>query len=100
MDESGGGSQLPNGQTPLSRARPPLRFGISVVPLADSFPDIVRQVLAADRAGLDLVGIQDHPYQRRFLDTFALLAALAAATERVGLFPDVASLPLRHPAML
>ena len=32
------------------------------------------QVLAVERAGLDLVGIQDHPYQRRFLDTFSLLA--------------------------
>ena len=50
--------------------------------------------------GLELVGIQDHPYQRRFLDTFALLAFLAARTERVRLFPDVANLPLRHPAML
>jgi hypothetical protein len=40
------------------------------------------------------------PYQRRYLDTFSLLAALATATERIGLFPDVANLPLRHPAML
>jgi alkanesulfonate monooxygenase SsuD/methylene tetrahydromethanopterin reductase-like flavin-dependent oxidoreductase (luciferase family) len=57
-------------------------------------------VRQAERAGFDLIGIQDHPYQRRYLDTFSLLAALATATERVGLFPDVASLPLRHPAML
>jgi len=25
--------------------------------------------LAADESGLDYVGVQDHPYQRRFLDT-------------------------------
>ncbi|HET6813307.1 MAG TPA: LLM class flavin-dependent oxidoreductase [Actinomycetota bacterium] len=54
----------------------------------------------AERAGFDLIGIQDHPYQRRCLDTFSLLAALSTATERVGLFPDVASLPPRQPAML
>jgi alkanesulfonate monooxygenase SsuD/methylene tetrahydromethanopterin reductase-like flavin-dependent oxidoreductase (luciferase family) len=46
------------------------------------------------------VGIQDHPYQRRFFDTFTLIAHLAAQTERVRLFPAVANLPLRHPAML
>jgi alkanesulfonate monooxygenase SsuD/methylene tetrahydromethanopterin reductase-like flavin-dependent oxidoreductase (luciferase family) len=44
--------------------------------------------------------VQDHPYQRRFLDTFSLLAFVAARTSRVRLFPDVANLPLRDPAML
>jgi alkanesulfonate monooxygenase SsuD/methylene tetrahydromethanopterin reductase-like flavin-dependent oxidoreductase (luciferase family) len=78
----------------------PVRFGWFLVPEAADPPGLVEQVRLAERAGVDLVGIQDHPYQRRFLDTFSLLAALAAATERVGLFPDVASLPLRHPAML
>ena len=78
----------------------PVRFGWFLVPEAADPPGLVEQVRLAERAGVDLVGIQDHPYQRRFLDTFSLLAALAAATGRVGLFPDVASLPLRHPAML
>ena len=73
-----------------------LEFGAFVVP-AD---DVVEQVAAVEQAGLDLVGIQDHPYQRRFFDTFSLLAFLAARTERVRLFPAVANLPLRHPAML
>ncbi|GIU92604.1 MAG: N5,N10-methylene tetrahydromethanopterin reductase [Acidimicrobiia bacterium] len=54
----------------------------------------------ADAEGLDLVGIQDHPYQRRFLDTFTLLGWIAASTRRVRVFPDVACLPLRSPAML
>lgn len=75
-------------------------FGISVTPYADSYARIVDQVLAAERAGLDIVGIQDHPYQRRFLDTFALIADLLARTERLRFFPDVASLPMRPPAML
>src|SRR6266540_885332 len=55
---------------------------------------------AADRSGLDLVGIQDHPYQRRFLDTLALIGTLLAETRRVRVFPDVANLPLRPPATL
>jgi len=50
--------------------------------------------------GLDWVGIQDHPYQRRFVDTWTLLGAVAAVTTRVGFFPDVANLPLRPPAMM
>ena len=66
----------------------------------DASNPVLDQVLAVERAGLDLVGIQDHPYQRRFFETFSLIAFLAARTERVRLFPAVANLPLRHPAML
>ena len=77
-----------------------LEFGISFEPLADP-PDFAARVArAADRAGLDLVGIQDHPYQRRFLDTWTLISTLVPQTERVRFFPDVANLPLRPPAML
>jgi alkanesulfonate monooxygenase SsuD/methylene tetrahydromethanopterin reductase-like flavin-dependent oxidoreductase (luciferase family) len=75
-----------------------VEFGAFVVPDAEG--DVLGQVQAVERAGLELVGIQDHPYQRRFFDTIALLAFLAARTERVRLFPGVANLPLRHPAML
>ena len=78
----------------------PVRFGWFLVPEAADPRGLVADVRQAERAGFDLIGIQDHPYQRRYLDTFSLLAALATATERIGLFPDVASLPLRHPAML
>ena len=75
-------------------------FGISVTPYAGAYPQILEQVLAAERGGLDVVGIQDHPYQRRFLDTFALIGDLLARTERLRFFPDVASLPMRSPAMM
>jgi alkanesulfonate monooxygenase SsuD/methylene tetrahydromethanopterin reductase-like flavin-dependent oxidoreductase (luciferase family) len=78
----------------------PVRFGWFLVPNAADPGALVAEARLAERAGFDLVGIQDHPYQRRYLDTFTLLAALATATERIGLFPDVACLPLRHPAML
>ena len=74
--------------------------GVFLVPDAADPEALLEQVLAAERGGLELIGIQDHPYQRRFLDTFELLAWLAARTERVRLFPDVANLPLRHLAML
>ncbi|MDQ2689944.1 MAG: LLM class flavin-dependent oxidoreductase [Chloroflexota bacterium] len=86
------------GAAALPRDRP--LFGISVTPTAADHPQLVEQVLAAERGGLDLVGIQDHPYQRRFLDTFSLIADLAARTERIRFFPDVASLPMRGPTMI
>lgn len=78
----------------------PLEFGVSVEPLADSVDLIERVVRTADRAELNLVGIQDHPYQRRFLDTWTLISTLVPPTENVRFFPDVANLPLRPPAML
>jgi alkanesulfonate monooxygenase SsuD/methylene tetrahydromethanopterin reductase-like flavin-dependent oxidoreductase (luciferase family) len=75
-------------------------FGLFLVPNAADYPDLLRQVAAAERGGLDLIGVQDHPYQRRYLDTFALIGDLLARTERLRIFPDVANLPLRPPAML
>src|SRR5512132_3853622 len=78
----------------------PTQFGISLVPATDDLDRIRELVGVADRAGLDLVGVQDHPYQRRFLDTWTLLSYAAARTARVRLVPDVANLPLRQPAVL
>jgi alkanesulfonate monooxygenase SsuD/methylene tetrahydromethanopterin reductase-like flavin-dependent oxidoreductase (luciferase family) len=75
-------------------------FGISVAPTWRDQAEIVRVVQAADDAGLDLVGIQDHPYQWRFHDTWTLIAYLAGRTSRIRFFPDVANLPLRPPAVL
>jgi alkanesulfonate monooxygenase SsuD/methylene tetrahydromethanopterin reductase-like flavin-dependent oxidoreductase (luciferase family) len=75
-------------------------FGLFLIPETASYPELLRQVESAERGGLELIGIQDHPYQRRFLDTFVLIADLLARTERLRFFPDVANLPLRPPAVL
>jgi alkanesulfonate monooxygenase SsuD/methylene tetrahydromethanopterin reductase-like flavin-dependent oxidoreductase (luciferase family) len=77
-----------------------VELGIFVVPAAEDHEATVAQALAAEESGLDLVAIQDHPYQRRFLDAWTLLSYLAARTERVKLVPDVANLPLRLPSVL
>ena len=77
-----------------------LRFGISIVPATEELERIRALVRAADEAALDLVGIQDHPYQHHFLDTWSLIGALLAETKRVTLFTDVANLPLRPPAVM
>ncbi len=77
----------------------PLEFGVSLAPSASELDVIFPAVEAADN-GLDLLGVQDHPYQRRFVDTMVLLAAITQRTERLRVFPDVACLPLRPPAIL
>ena len=76
------------------------RFGISLVPATERLDRIRELVRAADDAGLDLVGIQDHPYQHHFLDTWSLIPTLLAETKRISFFTDVANLPLRPPAVM
>jgi alkanesulfonate monooxygenase SsuD/methylene tetrahydromethanopterin reductase-like flavin-dependent oxidoreductase (luciferase family) len=78
------------------RANP--TFGYFLIPdAADPLLETAREV---ERLGLDIVGIQDHPYQRRFVDTFAVMSAILATTTSLRVFPDVANLPLRPPAVL
>jgi len=77
-----------------------IRFGGNVDPMASDPGWPLRLTRAIEQAGLEYVGIQDHPYNSTFLDTWTLLATLAASTERVHLFPNVANLPLRPPMML
>ena len=77
-----------------------LELGIFVVPDATDAAATVAQIIEAERAGLDMVGVQDHPYQWRFFDTWTLLAYVAGRTEHVRFVPDVLNLPLRLPAMI
>jgi alkanesulfonate monooxygenase SsuD/methylene tetrahydromethanopterin reductase-like flavin-dependent oxidoreductase (luciferase family) len=77
-----------------------LIFGTFVTPVAAAADDVIDLAVTADRAGLDLVTFQDHPYQSSFLDTSTLLAFAAARTEQVHLSANVTSLPLRPPAVL
>lgn len=77
-----------------------LRFGSFLTPAAADPSTVVDLAIRSERAGLDLVTIQDHPYQSRFLDTWTLLTWIAATTETVAVSPNVANLPLRGPAIL
>lgn len=77
-----------------------LMFGVSLPNPASQAATVVRLAQLADQRGLDLIGIQDHPYNADLLDTWTLLAHLAASTEHISLLPDVACVPLRSPAVL
>jgi alkanesulfonate monooxygenase SsuD/methylene tetrahydromethanopterin reductase-like flavin-dependent oxidoreductase (luciferase family) len=80
--------------------RPPVLLGVNVDPSAARAAEALERARMADELGLDLLTIQDHPYNPGFLDTWTLLAALGAATRRVGLGTNVLCTPLRPPAML
>jgi len=78
----------------------PVRFGVFLTPDATQPSRLLELAILADELGFELIGVQDHPYQRRFLDTWTLVTAIAIRTKTVQVFPDVANLPLRPPAIL
>jgi alkanesulfonate monooxygenase SsuD/methylene tetrahydromethanopterin reductase-like flavin-dependent oxidoreductase (luciferase family)/hemerythrin-like domain-containing protein len=77
-----------------------LQFGIFVTPAAAQAEAVLELARLTDVVGLDLVSFQDHPYQAKFLDTWTLLAVVAAQTTNVRVAPNVANLPLRPPVVL
>jgi alkanesulfonate monooxygenase SsuD/methylene tetrahydromethanopterin reductase-like flavin-dependent oxidoreductase (luciferase family) len=77
-----------------------IHFGANVDPTASDPGWPLRVSRAIEQLGLEYIGMQDHPYNPGFLDTWTLLASLLQATERVHIFPNVANLPLRPPVML
>ncbi|GIJ44541.1 hypothetical protein Val02_14270 [Virgisporangium aliadipatigenens] len=77
-----------------------LLFGTFVTPVAGDHERVVALAQHSERAGLDLVTFQDHPYQAGFLDTWTLLSFVAAATTDIRLSTNVLNLPLRQPIVI
>src|SRR6476661_655903 len=77
-----------------------LEFGILPSPDADRLHETLAMAEAADVGGLDLVTIQDHPYQAKHLDAWTLLSVIAARTTSVRVALNVGNLPLRPPVVL
>jgi alkanesulfonate monooxygenase SsuD/methylene tetrahydromethanopterin reductase-like flavin-dependent oxidoreductase (luciferase family) len=77
-----------------------LLFGTFITPQNAEPQAPVALARLAERAGLDLVTFQDHPYQPAFLDTWTLLSYVAASTERIKISGNVINLPLRPPVLL
>src|SRR5918992_5986788 len=76
-----------------------IEFGYFLVPDAGDPEGVLETAVLADRLGYDLLGVQDHPYQRAHLDSLALLGVILARTQRIRVFQAVANLPLRPPAV-
>jgi hypothetical protein len=52
-------------------------FGLSITP--NNAEKAFTLAKTADQLALDIIGIQDHPYNGAFLDTWTLISALAAS---------------------
>jgi 5,10-methylenetetrahydromethanopterin reductase len=65
--------------------------GRSVLPLADF-------IARCEAAGLDGVGVHDHPHSGR--DAYVVLALAAERTRRLRLYPATSSPNVRHPLLL
>ncbi len=63
-------------------------FGLSITPYGSNLENIFKLAKTADDLGLDIIGIQDHPYNGSFFDTWTLISTLAASTRRIRYFPS------------
>jgi alkanesulfonate monooxygenase SsuD/methylene tetrahydromethanopterin reductase-like flavin-dependent oxidoreductase (luciferase family) len=77
-----------------------VRFGVSLSPNTAELETTLELAGLADGEGLDFLAVPDHPYLGTQVDTFSLIGMLLARTARVRIFPDVANLALRGPAII
>src|SRR5262245_43210410 len=77
----------------MTRVRLALR-----VPVGRPLPELAAFVARCEDAGLDGVGIHDHPSSGR--DAYLALALAAQSTHRLRLFPATSSPLVRHPLVL
>jgi alkanesulfonate monooxygenase SsuD/methylene tetrahydromethanopterin reductase-like flavin-dependent oxidoreductase (luciferase family) len=77
-----------------------LQFGTFLTPDAAAPDRVVELALLTEAAGLELATIQDHPYQKRFLDAWALIATILGKTSTLRMTTNVSNLPLRPPFVL
>jgi hypothetical protein len=77
-----------------------LQFGTFLTPDASDPQRVVELALLTEVVGLELATIQDHPYQARFLDAYALMGTILARTSSLRVAANVTNLPLRSPFVL
>ena len=77
-----------------------LEFGLFPSPDAVRAQHVLELAAVAEVSGLDLLTVQDHPYQARHLDAWTLLSFVAARTSTLRVAPNVANVPLRNPVVL
>jgi alkanesulfonate monooxygenase SsuD/methylene tetrahydromethanopterin reductase-like flavin-dependent oxidoreductase (luciferase family) len=75
-------------------------FGFGAHSDLDDGPELLRTVDQADRDGLDLFSLSDHPYLGGRLDAYASLGFILGRTRRISGFANVTNLPTRPPAVL
>lgn len=77
-----------------------LIFGTFSTPAAQQHDAVIALAQHAEQVGLDMVTIQDHPYNPGFLDAYTLLTWIAASTSKLRVSANVTNLPLRFAPVL
>ena len=75
-------------------------FGFSAHSGIEDVPELLRTVQQADRDGLDIFSLSDHPYIGGRLDAYASVGFVLGGTRRVAGLVNVTNLPLRPAPML
>lgn len=75
-------------------------FGFGAHSGFDDMPELLRMVQQADRDGLDLFSLSDHPYVGERLDAYAALGFLLGRTQHIAGLANVTNLPTRPAPML
>jgi alkanesulfonate monooxygenase SsuD/methylene tetrahydromethanopterin reductase-like flavin-dependent oxidoreductase (luciferase family) len=65
-------------------------FGINITPSANGADNAFEIVKISDNLGIDLITVQDHPYNGSFFDTWTLITALAMSTKNIHFMTNVA----------
>jgi alkanesulfonate monooxygenase SsuD/methylene tetrahydromethanopterin reductase-like flavin-dependent oxidoreductase (luciferase family) len=63
-------------------------------------PELLRMTQQADRAGLDVFSLQDHPYIGERLDAYAAIGFVLGRTSHISGLANVSNLPTRPAPML
>jgi alkanesulfonate monooxygenase SsuD/methylene tetrahydromethanopterin reductase-like flavin-dependent oxidoreductase (luciferase family) len=75
-------------------------FGFGAHSGIDEAPKLLRMAQQADRDGLDMFSLSDHPYIGGRLDAYASVGFVLGSTQRLAGFANVTNLPLRPAPML
>jgi len=79
---------------------PDVVFGFGTHPSIGDIPELLRLAQQADRDGLDIFTLSDHPYLGGRLDAYAALGFILGRTERIAGFANVTNLPTRPAPLL
>jgi alkanesulfonate monooxygenase SsuD/methylene tetrahydromethanopterin reductase-like flavin-dependent oxidoreductase (luciferase family) len=79
---------------------PEVVFGFGAHSDIDDGPELLRMVQQADRDGLDIFSLSDHPYIGKRLDAYATVGFVLGRTQHISGLANVTNLPTRPAPML
>jgi alkanesulfonate monooxygenase SsuD/methylene tetrahydromethanopterin reductase-like flavin-dependent oxidoreductase (luciferase family) len=90
LDSGGRTDQKMSTASPQEKIPSEPLFGINITPSANGADNAFEIVKISDNLGIDLITVQDHPYNGSFFDTWTLITALAMSTKNIHFMTNVA----------